>query len=821
MDTEHVIRDPVCGMTVDPTAGKPSLEHDGHTYHFCCQGCADKFAAAPDDYRTAEDVVCGMTVERATARHMTKHQTDQGAERFYFCSSHCQDKFEADPEAYLAGRPEPEPMPAGTQYTCPMDPEIVMDHPADCPICGMALEPMVPTANDGPNPEFIDFRRRFSVGFVFAAPLVILAMGPHLGFEFRGDLEHIWGPGIADLMELVLATPVVLWSGWPFLKRCVSSIRSGNLNMFTLIGLGVAAAYGFSIVATVVPGWFPEAFRMANGRVGVYYEAAAVIVLLVLLGQILELGARDRTGAAIRALMGLAPETAWRIDAGGKEHEVALDAVQAGDRLRVRPGDRIPVDGVVCEGNSSVDESMLTGEPIPVAKAVGDPLTGATLNGNGTLVMEATAVGSETTLSRIVAMVAAAQRSRAPIQKVADRVAGIFVPAVVAAAIAAFAAWAAWGPDPALAYALIAAISVLVIACPCALGLATPMSVMTATGRGAEAGVLIRDADALERLAAIDTVVLDKTGTLTEGKPRLVSVQGMSEGAERRVLSVAAALEGPSEHPLAAAIREGAEARDAAPLPAEDFRAVPGKGVTATVDGNAAALGNAALMRELGCATDGMIELADAHRDLGETVVFVAEQGACIGFLTVADRVKATTPDAMAALHGLGIRMVMATGDSERTAAAVGLELGIDEIHAGLLPDAKVALVAELQAAGRKVAMLGDGINDAPALSRADVGVAMGAGSHIAIESAGVTLVGGDLNGMARAIRLGRAAMRNIHQNLFFAFVYNAAGVPVAAGALYPMFGILISPMFAAAAMSLSSVSVVANALRLRRLDLG
>jgi P-type Cu+ transporter len=726
------------------------------------------------------------------------------------------DGFETEPEAWLKGRPTPEPMPAGTIYTCPMHPEIEQVGPGDCPICGMALEPKgVPAADEGPNPELVDFRRRFAAGAALTLPLLVIAMGPMLGLP----LDAWIGARAARWAELLLATPVVLWSGWPFLVRGWRSFRTMRLNMFSLIAMGVAAGYLFSVVAVAAPGLFPAGFRDHHGEVGVYFEAAAVIIVLVLLGQILELRARERTGSAIRALMDLAAKTARVVRPDGREEEVPLESVAVGDRLRVRPGDKVPVDGTVVEGRSSVDESMLTGEPVPVEKVAGDPVTGATVNGTGSLVVEARRVGRDTVLAQIVEMVATAQRSRAPIQKLADAVAGWFVPAVIAVAVLAFVAWSVWGPEPAFAYGLVSAIAVLIIACPCALGLATPMSIMTATGRGAQAGVLVKNAEALETLAKVDTLVLDKTGTLTEGKPALVAVLPEAGHDETEVLRLAASLERGSEHPLAEAIVRGAEARALALAAAEDFEAVTGQGVTGRVDGRAVALGNARLLETLGVAVPEAA--ADARRDQGETVMFVVVEGAVAGLVSVADPVKATTPGALAALQALGFRVVMATGDSERTARAVAGRLGIDEVRAEVMPEDKARIIRDMQAEGRTVAMAGDGVNDAPALAQADVGIAMGTGADVAIESAGLTLLGGDLTGIVRARRLALATMRNIRQNLFFAMVYNAAGVPVAAGLLYPAFGWLISPMFAAAAMSLSSVSVISNALRLRRVPLG
>ncbi len=809
----HVVRDPVCGMTVDPAAGKPTHEHEGRVFHFCNPGCRDKFAKAPEDYLTAEDPVCGMQVDRGAARHLAKHE----GRRFYFCSAGCQAKFEAEPAKYLEGRPAPEPMPEGTKYTCPMHPEIVQDGPGDCPLCGMALEPMgIPTGEEGPNPELVDFTRRFWIGAALTLPVLVLAMAPHLGLPLREAI----GEGPAIWAELILATPVVLWAGWPFFHRGAKSIVNRSLNMFTLIAIGTGAAYLFSVAATLAPQIFPAGFRDAQGHVGVYYEAAAVIVVLVLLGQMLELRARERTGGAIRALLDLAAKTARVIRPDGREEEIPLEEVKVGDHLRVRPGDKVPVDGTVVEGHSSVDESMLTGEAVPVEKVKGDDVTGATINGSGSLVIEARRIGADTVLSQIVEMVAQAQRSRAPIQKLADRVAGVFVPAVVGVAVVAFVAWSLWGPSPALAYALVAAVSVLIIACPCALGLATPMSIMTATGRGAQAGVLIRNAEALERFAKVDTLIVDKTGTLTLGKPKLAAVLPEDGVAEEDLLRLAAALERGSEHPLAEAIVRGAEERGIDLPKAEDFEAITGKGVKGRVDGKSVALGNAAMLAELGITAREAAADADARRDQGETVMFVTVDGKLAGLVSVADPVKETTPEAIEALHAEGLRIVMVTGDNERTARAVAGRLGIDEIRADVLPEEKARIVKEFQAAGARVAMAGDGVNDAPALAQADVGIAMGTGADVAIESAGFTLVKGDLNGIVRARRLAQATLRNIRQNLFFAFAYNAAGVPIAAGVLYPVFGLLLSPMIAAAAMSLSSVSVVGNALRLRSVKL-
>lgn len=704
----------------------------------------------------------------------------------------------------------------GAVYTCPMHPEVRQTKHGACPLCGMGLELESAAAGDeGPNPELVDFTRRFWVAAVLTTPVLVLAMAPYLGLtalrDFFGERTSMW-------MELVFSTPVILWSGWPFFVRGWNSFRTMNLNMFSLIGMGVAAAYLFSIVAVLVPGIFPEGFRdPVTGQVGIYFEAAAVIVALVLLGQVMELRAREGTGKAIRALLDMAAKTARVIRPDGTEEEIPLEAVQVGDHLRVRPGDKVPVDGMVLEGRSAIDESMISGEPIPVEKTKDDKVTGATINGTGSLIMEATRVGADTTLSQIVEMVANAQRSRAPIQKFADKVAGWFVPAVIGVAILSFIAWAIWGPVPALAYALVSAVAVLIIACPCALGLATPMSIMTATGRGAQLGVLIKNAEALERFAKVDTLIVDKTGTLTEGKPKLVAVLPEAGHDETEVLRLAATLEIGSEHPLADAIVAGAEERGVELGKADDFEAVTGMGVKGVVDGHQVALGNARLMAELGLDGGPLAAVANARRDEGETVMFVVLDGAIAGLVSVADPVKATTPDALKALHKLGFRIIMATGDNERTAKAVAERLGIDEIRADVLPEDKARIIRELQAKGRRVAMAGDGVNDAPALAQADVGIAMGTGADVAIESAGFTLVKGNLDGIVRARKLALATMRNIRQNLFFALIYNGAGVPIAAGILYPFFGILIGPMFAAFAMTASSLSVVLNALRLRR----
>ncbi|TGD65291.1 heavy metal translocating P-type ATPase [Tabrizicola sp. WMC-M-20] len=760
---------------------------------------------------TAIDPVCGMTV---SLKRETRTESF-GAEAFHFCSENCQAKFKADPWFYASGRAagRKKAAPANVQYTCPMHPEIIRDAPGACPICGMALEPMVPS--DEPSEELTDFTRRMWISAAAAVPLVILTMGELVALPVRDWIGH----QVASYLEFVLATPIILWAALPFFRRGWESVVNRSPNMWTLISLGVAAAYLYSIVATFLPSVFPEQYRMGHG-VGTYFEAAVVIVTLVFVGQVLELRARERTGDAIRALLDLAPKTARRILPDGTEYDAPLENIIEGDRLRVRPGDAVPVDGVVIEGRSSIDESMLTGESMPVEKGPGDALTGATINKNGSLVIEAGKVGADTVLAQIVAMVSNARRSRAPIQGMADRVSAVFVPTVVGIAIFAFVVWLIFGPDPALVFAIASAVSVLIIACPCALGLATPISITTAAGRGAQAGVLIKDAEALERMASVDTLIVDKTGTLTMGKPKLTDTVVLGEVTEADLLSLAAALERGSEHPLAEAIVEGAEAQGAPRQEAADFEAVTGMGVRGTVGGRAVALGNAAMMSELGLDTRTAEAQADTLRAEGKTAMFIAVDGLLAGIVAVADPIKDSTAQAIKELHALGLRVIMATGDNERTAQAVAGKLGIDEVRAGVLPEAKKDLIDQLRRDGHKIAMAGDGVNDAPALAAADVGLAMGTGADVAMESAGITLLGGDLMGIVRARKLARATLRNIKQNLFFAFAYNALGVPIAAGLLYPVTGMLLSPMIAAAAMSLSSVSVITNALRLRRVDL-
>ena len=758
------------------------------------------------------DPVCGMTVEPDKTEHHAHHD----ARDYHFCSNGCKTKFVADPEYYISGkhREAQDNTPAGTIYTCPMHPEIRQEGPGSCPICGMALEPETFSLETGPDPEYVDMRRRFWVSSLFTIPLFIFAMGELIP---GNPFEDWFDPQTGQWLQLLLASPVILWGAWPFFVRGIQSVKTMNLNMFTLIGLGVAVAYGFSVFATFFPNMFPDAFRGHNGNVAIYYEAAAVITTLVLLGQVLELKARGQTSSALRALLELAPPVAIRVNADGSEEEISLDQVQLGDRLRVRPGDKIPVDGTIAKGSSTVDQSMITGEPIPVSKAEGDDVTGGTVNQTGSFVMTADRIGKDTLLAKIVQMVAEAQRSRAPIQKLADTVAGLFVPAVVLIAIATFIIWGVWGPHPALAYALVNAVAVLIIACPCALGLATPMSIMVGTGKGAQNGILIKNAEALETLEKIDTIVVDKTGTLTEGKPKLVSVEPETGIDANEMLALVAAIEMASEHPLAAAIVAGAKDRKLSFEAAADFQSVTGEGVEATAENKRVAIGNEKMMERLGASSPDLIAKAQDGRSQGQTVMFVAVDGKPAGLIGVADPIKPTTIDAIKALHKANIRVVMLTGDAEATAQAVGRLIGIDEIHANVSPEDKHRVISELQAAGKMVAMAGDGINDAPALAKADVGIAMGTGTDVAMESAGITLVKGDLGGIAKARHLSQLTMGNIRQNLFFAFIYNGLGVPVAAGILYPWFGILLSPMIAAAAMSLSSVSVIANALRLRR----
>ena len=776
---------------------------------------AHAHVAAPD---AAVDPVCGMSVRRDLAKSVESH-----GQRYYFCSQGCVQKFRADSDRYLGGA-EPAasshaaaapPPAAGDGYTCPMHPEIVRPGPGSCPICGMALEPRTVGAHDAPDPELQSMTRRFWTGVALTLPLLVLSMGGLVAPAL--DFQHRLGGALSGGLQLALATPVVLWGGWPFFERGWASLRTWNLNMFTLIALGTGAAYLFSLYALLFPGSLPDTFREKGGMLPLYFEASSVIVTLVLLGQVLELRARRRTSDAIRALLRLAPPTARRIRDGGADEEIPLDQVHPGDCLRVRPGDKVPVDGVVLEGGSSVDESMVTGESMPVHKGPADRLTGGTLNQNGGLVMRAEHVGADTVLAQIVRMVGEAQRSRAPIQALADKVSGWFVPAVVLVALAAAIAWALWGPAPAWNYALVAAVSVLIIACPCALGLATPISIMVGVGCGATSGVLIKDAEALELMERVDTLVVDKTGTLTEGKPRLMAVQAMAGFTEQAVLGSAAALEAASEHPLAAAVVAGAAERGVAVVRPESFAAVTGQGVRGRVAGREVLVGNATLLAAAGVQAERLEQSAAALRAEGQTVMLVAIDGAAAGLLSVADALKPTSAEAVRLLHASGVRIVMLTGDNPATAASVGARLGLDEVHAGVLPQDKHAVVKRLQAQGHVVAMAGDGVNDAPALAQADVGIAMGTGTGVAIESARITLVKGDLRGIAKARRLSRRTMRNIRQNLFFAFVYNSLGVPLAAGVLFPLTGLVLSPALSAAAMSLSSVSVIGNALRLRR----
>jgi P-type Cu+ transporter len=859
--------DPVCGMTVNPAHAAGSYEHAGHTYYFCNVSCLNRFKADPARYTTTpltstgsqKDPVCGMDVEPRDAAGMVQH----AGQTYYFCSDHCVKKFKADPDRYIetsASGPahrqkdlmQPEgqdhaeytcPMdpevrqqgpgacpkcgmalePAAftapttrTEYTCPMHPEIVRSEPGHCPICGMALEPRT-VMTEKVNPELADMTRRFWISMGLTAPilaLMILEMLP--GQLLQQMFSHkalIWG-------QFALATPVVVWAGWPIFQRAWTSIVNRHLNMFTLIGLGTGAAYLYSVAAALFPGFFPESFRGQGGEIAVYFEPAAVIVTLVLLGQVLELRARSKTSSALKALLGLAPRTARVVRNNGHEEDVPLEQVRVGDRLRVRPGEKIPVDGVVQEGVSVVDESMITGESIPAAKNPGQKVAGGTVNGTGSFIMQAEKVGSQTLLAQIVRMVSEAQRTRAPIQRVADVVASYFVPAVIATAAITFVVWAFYGPEPRMAYALLNSVAVLIIACPCALGLATPMSIMVGTGRGATVGVLIRNAEALEILEKVDTLVVDKTGTLTEGKPRLMAVLTLSGYSQSEALRLAASLEQLSEHPLAATIVDGARTKQISLVKPEHFRSVTGKGLTGMIDGRTVTIGTAPFLQEQSIELGSLSELAEPLRKEGQTVMFLAVDGRPAGLIGVADPIKPSAYEAIDVLHREGVRIVMLTGDNRTTAEAVARRLGIDAIHAEVLPAQKAAIIKQLQAEGRRVAMAGDGINDAPALAQAHVGIAMATGTDVAMESAGVTLVKGDLRGIVRAQRLSRGTMRNIRQNLVFAFGYNLLGVPIAAGLLYPFFGVLLSPMIASAAMTFSSVSVIGNALRLRTLKL-
>ncbi len=847
-------KDPVCNMEVSTDSPHHFL-HEGKEYYFCCDHCLEKFRADPSAFieeneATSTDPVCGMEVS-TDSQPKFSHE----GKEYRFCSDHCIEKFRADPAAFIGApsapavqqgapggsytcpmHPEvvqdgpgacpkcgmalesmiPKIMTAGTTYTCPMHPEVMQDDPGACPKCGMALEPVAGTVEEK-NEELIYMSRRFWAGLALSLPVFLLAMTADL-------LPAVLPSGLSmhsvQWIEFFLATPVVLWGGWPFFVRGWQSVRTWNLNMFTLVGLGISVAWGYSVVALFFPGIFPPVMRSEDGRVSVYFEAAAVITVLVLLGQVLELRARSRTNAAIQMLLGLAPKMARIVRENGTEEDIPLEQVKPGDTLRVRPGEKIPVDGTVLEGESNVDESMVTGEPIPVAKSAGEKLIGATVNGTGGLLMKAEKVGADTLLAQIIQMVADAQRSRAPIQKLADVVAGYFVPAVVGVSIITFFIWLGVGPEPRLAHAIINAVAVLIIACPCALGLATPIAIMVGTGRGAMAGVLIKNAEALEIMEKVDTLVVDKTGTLTEGKPKLAGVCAEEGFTEEEALRMAAGLERASEHPLAEAIVKGAEERGIEPGKAVNFQSVTGKGVTGEIDGHRVAVGNVKLLESLGVDPGALPQEADRQRAEAKTVMLIAVDEKAAGLISVADPIKESTAEAVGDLHAEGIRIVMLTGDSRATAEAVAGKLKIDEIHAEVLPEQKSEVVKALQAEGRIVAMAGDGINDAPALAQAQVGIAMGTGTDVAMESAGVTLVKGDLRGIVRAIRLSRATMRNIRQNLFFAFIYNSAGVPVAAGILYPIFGILLSPIIAAAAMSFSSVSVISNSLRLRKVQL-
>ena len=807
------VTDPVCGMSVEPESAAGDYEYAGQTYYFCSKSCLEKFKAEPARFISKSGSAPVIPI-RTAPKVMT------GADNEYTCPMHPEVRSEGPgscPKCGMALEPVTIKAPATkTEYTCPMHPEIIRDQPGFCPICGMALEPRTVTGDEA-NEELTDMTRRFWIGTVLTLPLLFLAMSDLIPGQ---PVQHALSFRLIYYIELALSTPVILWAGWPLFYRGWTSIVNRSLNMFTLIAIGTGVAYTYSIVATLFPEVFPASFRTHGGEVGVYYEVSAVIIVLVLLGQVMELRARSQTSSAIKALLGMAPKTARLVRDDGTEEEVPLDRIQPGDRLRVRPGEKVPVDGEVLEGRSSVDESMITGEPVPVEKSKGDKVTGATINGTGSLIMLAERVGSETLLAQIVKMVSEAQRTRAPIQRLADVVASYFVPAVIVIAIVTFIVWSLVGPEPRMAYALVNAVAVLIIACPCALGLATPMSIMVGTGRGATAGVLIKNAEALEVMEKVDTLVVDKTGTLTEGKPRLTSIVPAQGFSEEELLRLAASVERGSEHPLAAAIVAGAVEKGLRLTDAQDFDSVTGKGVLGKVEGHMVALGNTKLLEQLSINPGELAGRADEMRKEGETVMFVAVDGKAAGFIGVADPIKETTAEAIRILHDEGMRIRMLTGDNRTTAEAVARRLGIDEVDADVLPAQKIEVVKRLQAEGRIVAMAGDGVNDAPALAQSHVGIAMGTGTDVAIESAGITLVKGDLRGIARARRLSRTTMRNIRENLFFAFVYNSLGVPIAAGVMYPAFGLLLSPIFAAAAMTFSSVSVILNALRLRRVGL-
>jgi Cu+-exporting ATPase len=844
--------DPICGMTVDPATAAGSHEYNGQRYYFCALSCLERFKADPEralarsplslvtipspkkplpmtmpaaSLQSAGEVdpVCGMTVQPGTAAGFYEHE----GKTYYFCAKRCLEKFRSDPQYYVtspdqrASRVTSVPSDGVVEYICPMDPEVVESQPGACRICGMALEPKMISLADARNPELDDMTRRFWLCLGPAIILMIIAMSDMIPIL---PILHLVSQPTLNWVQWVLATPVVLWGGWPFFQRGWASIVNKAPNMFTLIAIGTGTAYAYSTVATIAPSLFPASVQEADGSVAVYFEAAAVITVLVLLGQVLELRARSQTTSALRSLLRLAPNTARRLSPDGQEIEVPLEHVQVGDRLRVRPGERIPVDGIVIEGMTGVDESMMTGESIPVEKSIGSRVIGGTINGTGTVLMQAERVGRETLLARIVQMVSEAQRSRAPIQRVADMAAGYFVPAVVAVALVTAVVWALWGPEPRLAHAVVSAVAVLIIACPCALGLATPMSIMVGTGRGATAGVLVRNAEALEVFGRVDTLVVDKTGTLTEGKPALVAVRFVPPWTDVDLLRLAASLERSSEHPLAAAVVEGADTRGLMLTTAQQFQSVTGKGVKGIVEGKRIAVGTVAFLQEdAGISNQSVAALneeAEPLRREGQTILFVAVEGQTAGLLGVTDRIKPSTPEAIAFFKDEGVRLVMVTGDHRDTAEAVARRLGIGDVMAGVLPDQKGQIIQQLKSQGRIVAMAGDGINDAPALALADVGIAMGTGADTAIESAGITLVKGDLRALVRARRLSQATMQNIRQNLFFAFLYNVLGVPIAAGVLYPVLGLLLSPMIASAAMTLSSVSVISNALRLRRVEL-